>query len=164
MGNTNSNARPLWVECRRGADWFSRILCMFIPGLAATIALMLIRDFIEPGIAHSAWVFCSVILIGLGILRSDHKNAPALLGTLIAVVAATYFFLRVAAAHPDQWIFLGWAFAIFAIPTWMALMRFGVDLSERAAVIYGWPWRIVGVIYMMTMLGIPLAFVVLLAA
>ena len=164
MENINSNAQPLWVECRRGADWFSRVLCMFIPGLAAIIGVMLIRDFIEPAIAHSAWALCSVILIGLGILRSDHKNAPALLGTLIAVVAATYFFFQVAATHPDQWIFLGWAFAIFAIPTWMALIHFGVELSERAAVIYGWPWRIAGMIYMMTMFGIPLAFVVLLAS
>ena len=83
MDVPNPNAQSLLVECGRGAEGLSRILCMFFPGVALIIAVMLIRDFIEPAIANSAWALCSTGLIGLGILRSKCKNTPTMLGTII---------------------------------------------------------------------------------
>ena len=164
MESPNSNAQPLLAECRRGADGLSRILCTFFPGVAIIVTVMLFRDFIEPAIAHSVWALCSAALIGLGILRSEHKNVPAVLGTLIAVLAAMYIFFQVASAHPDQWVFLGWAFGIFGLMIWAGLWHIGIEFSERVAVIYGWPWRIVGMTCMTIVLCTPFGLILLLAA
>ena len=163
MENLDPNAQSLLAECRRGADWLSRILCMFFPGVAAIIVAMLHRDFIDSATAHSAWGLCAIALIGLGILQSKHRNLPTVLGTMIAVLAATYIFFHVASAHPEQWIFLGWAFGMFGMMIWTFLVLFGIDLSERAAALYGWPWRIVGMIWVMAVFCAPFGLVVLLA-
>ena len=163
MNVPNPNAQSLLVECGRGAEGLSRILCMFFPGVALIIAVMLIRDFIEPAIANSAWALCSTGLIGLGILRSKCKNTPTMLGTIIAVTAATYIFFQVASAHPDQWIFLGWAFGMFAIMLWAGLLHFGIEFSEHVVIMYGWPWRILGMIYVAVMLSVPFGLILLTA-
>ena len=163
MESPNSNAQALLVEWRRAADGLSRILCVFFPGVAAIIAIMLLRGFIEPTIAYSAWAFCSTALIGLGVLRSEHRNWPAILGTIIAVPAATYIFLQIVSAHPDQWVFLIWAFNIFGMAVWAGLAHLGIAFSERATAIYGWPWRVVEMIYMIMMFGALLGWILLMA-
>ena len=164
MESPNSNAQDLLAEYRRGIDAFSRILCMFFPGVAFIIAVMLFRDFIDPAVAYSVWALCSTALIGVGILRSNHKNLPTVLGTIIAVLAATYVFFQVASAHPDQWVFVGWAFGMFSMMIWAGLLHLGIAFFERAAAIYGWHWKIVGMVYMTIVLSIPFGLILLWAA
>lgn len=166
MESPSSNAQSLLAECRRNAERLSPVPCMFFSGVATIIAVMLSRDFIDPAVAYSAWAVCSTALIGIGVLRSKQRNSPTVLGTIIALLAAMYIFFQVASAHPDQWIFLGWAFGIFSTMIWASLVHLGIAFSDRvdADANYGWPWKIAGMIYVIIVFCTPFGLILLLAA
>ena len=161
MESSDQKVQSLLIECRRGADGLSRVLCMFFPGIAVIIAVMLARDFIESHVAYSVWALCSTALVGLGTLRSKSRNLPTMLGTSIAIFAAIYVFFEVVSAHPDQWIFLGWAFGMLGLMIWSFSVQFGIEFLESVAVVYGHPWRVVGMAYMIIMFSAPFALVLI---
>ena len=164
MESPNSNAQNLLAEYRRSINVFSHILCMFFPGVAFIVATMLFRGWIDPTVAYSVWALCSTALMGVGILRSKHKNLPAVLGTIIAIFGATYAFSHVTSSYPDQWLFVGWAFGMLSTMIWASLIQLGVALFERATDIYGWYWNIIGMLYMIVMFSIPFGLILLWAA
>ena len=137
---------------------------MSIAGGAVLTAIMMFRGFIEPAVANSTYALCSIALIGLGLLLSKVKNLPALLGTVIAVFASAYAFSQVVSAHPDQWIFLGYAFGLFAMGMWSSLLLFGNDFLEFAIANSGWVWRVAALIYTSAVFSIPFGLILLYAS
>lgn len=161
MRSPSPTIQFLQAECRRTVNTLCFTLSMSIAGGAGVTAIMMFRGFLEPAVANSLYALCSIALIGLGLLYGKSRNPPTLLGTAIAILAAAYIFFQAIYAHPDQWVFLVFAFGILVIGNWAILVLFGNDFLEFAIANSGWFWRVVALIYTVIVFSIPFGLILL---
>lgn len=155
MEHPDPTIRFLQTKSRRAADTFCDMALLFTVGGVVMTAFFMFHGVLEPVVAGSVYALCSTALIGLGLLRSQSRNLPALLGTTIAILAAAYTLSQVLSAYPNQQVPLILAFASLAIGAWTTLMSFGQDFWHFTMFNSSWRWHVAAAAYTFVVFSIP---------
>ena len=75
------------------------IMTMSLAFVALTVLVSVIDGKTTPLVAFPIWALVSSGLVGLGLLRKNDLNIPALIGTGVAIVAATFWLKEVIAGE-----------------------------------------------------------------
>ena len=154
MKHSDPTIQFLVAECRRAVGTLYHIQLASIAMGVVMTAFFMFHGVLEPVVAGSVYALCSTALIGLGLLRSQSRNWPALLGTAIAILAAAYTLSQGLSTYPNQQVPLILAFASLAIGGWTTLTSFGQAFWHFTAANSSWRWHVAAVAYTFVVLGI----------
>ena len=156
MTDSNPTVAFLRDRCHHAGAVLYQVLPFCIAWIAITTAIMMFRGFLDATVTSATYALCSVLAIGLGLLYGKQANVLIWLGTIIAGFAASYAFYQVVAAHPDQWVLLGFSFGFPLMSLWALVASYGNDISAFANKNPHWANSLLMLAHILLVFGIPM--------